>query len=289
MRQLFEFLQGFGVPTLTRSRIAAYKSAFDQYEAAALHPRAVGNIQDLTRIMQSAVEFDQLSIIVRAARASVHVAVWRQRLQELFSGAAFPLEHGSHDSPARDSQFECLLAAVMELGGYGVSFEEPDVQVTSAEAAFGLAAKRPRRLASVRKNSRKAARQIRDSGRAGLVVLELSAALYPDGCINTNDELGAVALLREATNRFFMTNAVQLFQFCAERAVFGVVVVLHLPVLLHREGYAAGLTTSTRWGIMPLCQPGDTRLNWVGEFMNRSELGLFGPREAWHTPPASTA
>lgn len=276
---MFAFLEGLGVPTLSRSRIARYKAAFEQYEVAALHPAKVGNIRDLTRLMQSAVEFDQLATIVRAARASTQLPVWRERIQELFSGAAFPLEQGNHDSHARDAQFECLLAAVCELGGYAIAFGEPDVQVTSSDASFGLAAKRPRRLANLRKHCRKASKQIRDSCGAGLVVLELSAALYPDDCINTNDEIGAVALLREATNRFFMTKAMQLHEFCAERGVFGVVAVLHLPVLLHRAGYAAGLTTAKRWCIMPVCRPGDPRLELIGEFMNRCEIGLFGPRK----------
>lgn len=272
---MFVYLETLGVPTLSRSRIAAYKAAFDQYEAAALHPRAVGNVRDLTRIMQSAVEFDQLATIIHAARTSSNELAWR--LAELFSGTAFPLERGNHDSHARDAQFECLPAAVCELGGYGVAFEEPDVQIASAEAAFGFAAKRPRRLGGLRRHCRKAAKQIRGTGKPGLVILELSTALYPDGCINANEEIGGVVLLREATNQFFAANATQLRQFCAERGVFGIAIVLHLPMLLHRDGYAAGLTTAKRWGIMALCSPGDPRLRWIGEFMSRCEIGLFGP------------
>jgi hypothetical protein len=185
---------------------------------------------------------------------------------------------GPQQSSARDFQFESFVAAVAELSGYRIRFDEPDMVVQNDICTFGIAAKRPRSSRTIEKNCRKAVRQIQQSGIPGIVALDVSLALYPKKCINTNALAGALTSVEVAVNRFVTERYNMLYDICAGDHVLGVLASLHLPVLNFGHAVGPQLATAIRWTVVPFCAPSDKRLGWILQFAQVSELGLFGPR-----------
>lgn len=83
-------------------------------------------------------------------------------------------------SPGRDTQFELFVGAVANAAGLHPRFEEPDVVGTVGTLEFGIAAKRVKSIARVDDRVSEGARQIQDSGRPGIIAMDVSFAMNPD-------------------------------------------------------------------------------------------------------------
>ena len=154
-------------------------------------------------MLHSTVEFAQLKTIVRAAASSSDREAWDCQLRRLISGMSIPLPGpNTARCPAHDFQFETYVAAIAELSGYNVSFAKPDVMVRRGGHTLGIAEKRARSMKRIEKNCQKATDQICQSGMEGVFALDISFALYPNQCVNTNDLLGAAADLSIVTYNF---------------------------------------------------------------------------------------
>jgi hypothetical protein len=279
MNELYADFDALGLATLGSSRIRAYRNAFQWLESIRGKDKEHFKLANAERVLHTMVEFHQLRTIVAAARSSKDDATWRAQLERLISGLPFPKD-ASEQSAARDFQFESYIGAVCELSGYRVRFEEPDVLVQDGARLFGLAAKRPRNPRKAEANCRKAVRQIGRSGHPGLVALDLSSALYPNKCINTNDLRSATAFVEAATRRFADANLRWLSAVCRSNNSFGALLTIHLPVINFGHPRAPQLATATRWDVVILCNSDDPRFQWGFDFARRCELGLFGPRSS---------
>lgn len=271
---IYSQFEALGIPTIGSSRIKAYRDVFISLDEAKNHKRQFA--QSLAeKVLHTFVEFGQLQTILKAVRISTQQEAWRSQLRKLISGSGFPTPESKH-SAARDFQFECFVAAVSELSGYSIRFNEPDVLVERDNHLFGIAAKRITSPRKIESNCRKAVRQILQSRLPGIVALDISYALYPNQCINTNDLQGGLRFVEGATNTFIVTYHKKLEAICREQLVLGVLAHLQLPVLNfgHEEG--PQLASAIRWTIDPFCSHDGQQLRWILQFAQDCQSGLLG-------------
>lgn len=265
-----------GVPTVSSSRINAYRAAFQSLWDVA-HKQRTLDLSLATRVLNTMVEYNQLKTIVKAATASSNRDMWKERLRQLVPGAEFSTGE-SHSTSARDLQFESFIGAVCELSGYAVRFDEPDIVIADKSQVFGIAAKRPRNEHTILKKFRKGVRQLRISGMAGLIALDVSFALQADQCINTNDLHGGRIFVERVADRFMCDNQTDLQRLCRGERVLGVLIHVQMPLINFGHPDGPQLGTAIRWTIAPFADPGAEGIFWANELCRRCERGLFGPR-----------
>lgn len=128
---------------------------------------------------------------------------------------------GQHDK-ARDTQAELIMLAVLQSGGYKCWFEEPDlvgVGLLDSDSETGIAVKRlssvePRQILEQLNRARK---QLRNSGRPGLIVVDGSVLLREeyqrDGSADLSRSLyvhisGWLDQVHESDDEFFVRGIV---------------------------------------------------------------------------------
>lgn len=278
IEEIYAQFDALGISILASSRIRAYRDTLLVLRDVSQRKYSLDQ-HKAENILKTIVDFDQLQTIIKAVKRSGQSEMWQAQLHRLISGSAFAAQEITSPS-AHDFQFESFLGAVCGLSDYSIRFNEPDIVIQEGECIFGVAAKRPRSIKSIEKNCRKAKRQIRKSDMSGIVALDLSAALYPNRCINTNDIRGAIELIEQATNDFIVRNRNKLESSCRDDSVFAILIQLHLPVLTIDHILSPQINTAKRWAIIPLCSIEDKRMSWISTFMTKCEIGLFGERTA---------
>lgn len=273
---IYAAFQSLGVPTVSLSRINAYRQAFKSLLVYSQQKRQL-DLPLAGSIVNTMVEFHQMKTIVKAVKSSKNPEVWKDRLRPLISGAEFATRE-SNTASARDLQFESFVGAVCELSGYTIRYAEPDIILTEDSEVFGIAAKRPRNTLKIEKNYKKAVHQIRDSGLPGLIAIDLSFALQKDKCINTNDLSGAQMLVEEVANRFVRINYDRLRNLSTDDKILGALVHVQMPVI--NFGHPAGpqLATAIRWTVAPFNKSDEEAFRWGCAFSRKCEVGLFGPQ-----------
>ena len=133
-------------------------------------------------------------------------------------------------SEGRDTQFELFVAAICQAAGFSpVNYQEPDVTCTVQGVQIGVAAKRVKSEAQVKKRIPKAAKQIQTSGLLGVIALDTSVALNPNNERITKpipDEQ-FVHLYREAITRFLRRYDERIRVWVRNRGVLGIIVHDH--------------------------------------------------------------
>ena len=115
---------------------------------------------------------EYLTIVTQLSRQP-EVSGWRKGVQIALGGLALPSDEGSA-TPARDKQYELLLAASVRSVGYAIQLAEPDVVAQLDQAEFGIAAKRPKSENGLNKAARKGNQQIKKSGVVGILAVDFS-------------------------------------------------------------------------------------------------------------------
>lgn len=266
----YELFESLGVATLQSSRLAAYRRLYHEFSEAGHNPARIG-LQRTTRLLHAALEADQLILIATAATAQP--TVWQGRLGMLIAGAPFPLE-AKHHAPARDVQYECFLGAAAQLAGYEVQFREPDLAILVNDVAIACAAKRPRHSSTVAKNCRRAVRQIRQGSEPGLVALDVSAALFSDFCINTNDTIGAKEIAARTLWTFVEKHSAELRSECQGANIIGILVTAYIPALVYGDQVPTIYTTKV-WSAVHLAAAGAGNSRMFLQFVNRAHAACF--------------
>jgi hypothetical protein len=262
---------GFSIGT---SRIRSYQNVLSKLKAKA-EQNSNFELSDGIHLLHTSVELSQLGTILRAARAAPNLSIWRSHLEKLISGT-HP-ETPSKLSASWDFQFEALVAGVAQLSGYEIEFDEPDIVVKDGNITFGIAAKRPRTAAGIRRNLRKAAKQISKSNRDGMIALDCSVILATDRAITTISESHAVDFVSDLLARFMQDNASEINRVRSERNLLAVLLALHMPVTIVDSEWkrAVQLTTAFRWTVVPLTEPSDPRFDLAIRFAQQCQTGLF--------------
>lgn len=276
-QNILSYLENLGITTARNSRIGKYFSAYESFLEVTRGERNL-DLSLALKMLNAQVEIHMLKKIVKAAEVSSNADLWKQRLIQITSGAESPIDESSSAS-ARDFQFESFIGAVCELSGYGVSFDEPDLVIRDSREVFSIAAKRPRNEKNIEKNIKKAIRQIREAKIPSLVALDISFALQPEKCINTNDISGVRLMVEHITDRFVMNNYKLLRQLCSGEYVIGVLIHLIMPALNYGYEQGTQLATGVRWAVAPFKKPHRKYIDWCIEFSKRCEVGLFDPNK----------
>lgn len=262
--EVYKQFEELGLATLASSRLRTYRRVFAKLSDTARQPLG---LPDALAIFETLIDVRQLQTIAKATERAVDRDAWLRQLGRLVGGpTSF---RAASDSPVLDFQFEMYLASVASLGGCTVGFAEPDIVVEFDGKRFGIAAKHPRRPRQIEKRIRSAVRQIERSGVPGLVALDLSHALYPDLCINTNATEGAQQFLKIAADRAAMGWYERLGSVFKSDAVLGLLVHIELPALVIENG--SRLISAARWTIV--CS-GHARASWALDFANRCRPGV---------------
>lgn len=129
--------------------------------------------------VQAMREISELSAIA----ANVPEDRFHNKISMLTGGHLLP-EDEPELSPARDTQFELLVAGAVSRTGWIVEDDKPDVVFGLDGARIGLAVKRVKSRLQLDKNVRDGKRQIEERVRArsidlGLVVLNISSLMCP--------------------------------------------------------------------------------------------------------------
>lgn len=188
------------------------------------------SIEQADNVIQTMVEFQQLSTIMEAATTSTAKAQWTRKLRKLAKGVAFVTEEDERPS-TRDIQFECYLAAVLSLSGWPTAFAEPDVIITHNGSKIGFAAKRPRSERSLERKLRLGARQIQTSGLPGIVAVDLSGVLPRGVCVMPPDREASIKFVEDAVDAFVKREWSRIFTLVGNRAT-AVLLCLQLPTLI---------------------------------------------------------
>lgn len=100
------------------------------------------------------------------------------RLRVLAKDPESPAVPSQH-SPGRDAQFELVLRSILKKSGLEPRLGTPDLWLGDGDATLVIEAKRPRRNSRVQDRVRKAIKQVRTSGRPGLIALSLDHVVAP--------------------------------------------------------------------------------------------------------------
>jgi hypothetical protein len=183
----------------------------------------------------------------------------------------------SKSNAAWNFQYEMFLAAVMQRSGYDIMIAEPDVVIKDAGRMIGIAAKRPQSAASVVRNVKKAADQIRNTRLSGLIALDLSL-IAGGGVLFVDTEGGARLGVAIAVNKFLHDHQAEIERACQGKHVIGCLVTLNLPSLIRVERGGYKTATAVRWIIIDLSNDFSTS-EWLRRFAQKCGHGLFGDPE----------
>lgn len=275
--QLQDLFEEAGCATACASRIGAYRRAFlDLYSAGTKQKSYSPRMGE--ELMQSLVSYEELSVILKAVRASSDPEEWYPAIRAMASGDPFPLHSGDSDSSSgRDIQFECFVAAICQLGGYAAKLSEPDIRIEGFGHHFVIAAKRPRSRGSVLKNFRKARNQIGKSGERGIIALEISNVILRGQLVRSLTDEDAATFARATADKFFLERKDQFHNLVQESSTFGAFVSLHLPVQTYTATAHKKVATAIRWAVGHFIPPATDRdLEDLETFTKRCEVGLFG-------------
>jgi len=206
---LIAFLEANGVRVNPSSRLAQYLKQLNA--AVAADGVTVPKGLDLAIWHRCLIEVADLDLVARSLSIAPGVKGWKEALSRALSGGVVRTDEIKH-SPARDIQFELIIASMFCRAKYEVDLAEPDVVVTSETPQIGIAAKRPRSFNNLDEMIKKADKQIKGSGLQGIIALDLSIIAAPgDEHITTRDFQAtfnhvkdiATASFRRAATAFF--------------------------------------------------------------------------------------
>jgi hypothetical protein len=196
-------------------------------------------------------------------------------MRELVSGP-LALSRETRHSRAHDLQFEAYIAAAAQLSGYQASFAEPDIILHHPEGPLAVAAKRPRSLRKIGRHLKDALAQVRGSELPGVIAIEVSHALYPAQCINSNALEGVQEFVAEAGKRAAAYCLKLMRRLPTPGNFIGLLVQVELPAVVRADPAPPHVTTSLRWTVTPAVDAADAQL--LLDFARRCEVGLFGER-----------
>lgn len=151
------------------------------------YERRIGKLTDAPLPQATLAEADQAMFDFREADELIEIvdsfprgpgSTARERLQDLIGGTSHPDDEGH--SPARDTQYEMYLRAMLWKGGITAAFGNPDLLPRVEGRRVPIEAKRPKKLENIDGCLRKGVRQVEGTGASGLISLSLDLAVRPE-------------------------------------------------------------------------------------------------------------
>jgi hypothetical protein len=187
---------------------------------------------DLAVWHQGLLELEDLAFVAQTLLSPPPLDGIHSHLSKVVSGAATPKHEETKHSPARDFQFELLLAAIFRASGLPVTLREPDIVVALDHQEIGVAAKRPRSREKLGKNLRQAEKQISRAGGKGLIALDLSCLInFSLGYIPAPTFALANEQVVSSIDRFVRVNRARMEREAQPKHSFGLIAYFGAPVL----------------------------------------------------------
>jgi hypothetical protein len=261
---LIKFLEANGVRVNPSSRLAQY---LKQLTAAMKADRVtVPKALDLAIWHRSLIEVDDLNLVARSLSVEPEVEGWKQAVSRALGGGVVRTDEIKH-SPARDFQFELIIASMFRRANYTVELAEPDVVVTSETPHIGIAAKRPRSKNGLDEMIHKADKQIAGSGLQGIVALDLSLIVSPnDDHITTTDFQAAFNRVKDIANSFIQRNGAHILSLVNTKHTFGLIAHVGVPIF---ETQTPRLAYGRQWAVSNLCELTDPRGDIMRQIADR--------------------
>lgn len=212
--------------------------------------------------------FDTLTLgLVNQADAELLKAMLRRVVKD-----ASLLNNGDENSPGRDTQCELHVVAVCAKGGLQPILVEPDIQCTVGNDVFSIAVKRTKSIDNFEKHVRKAAKQIEQSRKPGVLVMDVSLAVNRDNqpiLQPVSDEDFAMAH-KKATKAIFDDYFRRFKDWIGGREVRGVVLVQHWLRQTLQDGWGC----DTCWSFASLSPDNQRRHRQFEAFRKGFEAGF---------------
>jgi hypothetical protein len=178
LEQILATLEKDGLRVPTGCRLLQYTETMRAFMAANRGPRDYDG-EELLKITTAVGETAELLDTLERLLEPPAVEGWLPKMQKVVFGPFLPSK--DHD-PARNEQFELVVAASCRAAGGEPIFAEPDVRVRVRSRTLAIAAKRLSSLASFEKRVREARDQIRREAQAnpsqqGIIAIDLTPAL----------------------------------------------------------------------------------------------------------------
>lgn len=154
---------------------------------ALLRSRPPADVEDpeIADRTTAAIEGPALADIFQHLDAFIALPGWRPHFEDLLSGQFVPLSEGP--DPARAKQLELWVAARALSTGAQIELSNPDVLLRDELGEFVVEAKRLVSQNRVQANIEKATDQVLDSGRQGVIALDVSRLLgLHDGILHVD-------------------------------------------------------------------------------------------------------
>jgi hypothetical protein len=261
---LIKFLESKGIRVNPSSRLAQYVRQL----GAAMKSDGVTVPKglDLAIWHRCLIEVDDLDLVARSLSAPPEVKGWKETLKKALGGGVVRTDEIKH-SPARDVQFELIIASMLRRAKYEVELEEPDVVVTSETPNIGVAAKRPRSFNNLDEMIGKADDQIKGTGLQGIVALDLSIIAAPkDEHITTRDFRAAFDHVKNVANSFIQKSGDRVISLVDTSRTFGLIAHVAVPIF---DVETPRLAYARRWAVSNLCKLDDARTAILREMTER--------------------
>jgi hypothetical protein len=136
--------------------------------------------QEFETAVEAERDMQVLAFVLDVAAAHSTDQKFRDLIKFTVGDSVLPQDNRNNSS-GRDFQFELFVAAICQNASLvPVEREEPDVTCVVQGVKYGIAAKRIKSAANLRKRISKAADQIGKTGFPGIIVLETSLLFNPD-------------------------------------------------------------------------------------------------------------
>jgi hypothetical protein len=176
-------------------------------------------------------------------------------------------------TPARDAQFELLVAAMLRRSGFLIRLAEPDIHVELTNGScIGIAAKRVKSLSKLASRISEGSKQIAKSQLHGLLAVHLS--FFTKTMTPKTNMPTAMDALRDEVRRFTLDHMGDFYRRIDKRQTFG---IMMFSTKLAQLVEQPQLTTASSVYVTNLCDPSDKRLLLLDSLTE----GLDGGSKTW--------
>lgn len=273
LEEMKAFLLSIGINLSGGSRFSIYQRVLEKLGKI----QAYGTPGDLTpgeweHLHDALLECEQFVTSVSTLKESAETDGWRTMAEKALGGhASLRAEKGF--TPARDAQFELLIAALLKKGGFLPDFAEPDLRVTFPDGQrVGIAAKRVKSEQKLSSRIRKGINQIEVSQMHGVVAVHLA---FLSGPVMKARDMGcAMEMLRRETRSFAVNYLSSKLREVGSNNAFGLLFfttkLAHLDAVPQLAVVGSIYTTN-------LCDHRDARCS----MLDRLDQGLRSASETW--------
>ncbi len=170
---ILSILSDKGIRVSKSCRFALFIRRMETFVTNLLKSGAFYKGEDISILLEGMRDIFELKTIIKSEKV---LKENKRELQAILGGTSIP----SLDSTtkARDIQFQVYLAAIMDLSGLKIFFEEPDFAFEFKGNIYAVAAKRINSISKLGTRLSEAKDQILKSGHAGFIAFSLDRIVW---------------------------------------------------------------------------------------------------------------